>query len=184
MELEERSSIVAAIPDGQTQELNRIITEDRILMLLLPWNEYNKLSESARDRLAVEQESIPDPWLSGRSFVVSASTKYEEDAMLWIQEMTNAAVGLEEMETERKLPVRASLYSSQSSLLTPSRDMPPDWWFRSLSENPSDAASYGPDPKWPVRWEAWQAAWSAASRSDTRFQAFAQAIEGVSSHSK
>lgn len=183
-ELEARSGIVAAIPYSQTQELNRIIAEDRILMMMLPWNDYNKLSESAQDKLVVEQEAIPDPWLSGSSFVVGASTKYEEDAMLWIQEMTNVAIGLEELESERKLPVRASLYSSQNGLLTHSGDMPPNWWFRALSDNSSDKTSYGLDPDWPIRWKAWQSAWSAASQSDKRFETFAQAIEGMSHHSK
>nr|WP_306812769.1 extracellular solute-binding protein [Paenibacillus soyae] len=183
-ELQARSSLVESMPIGQAQKLDPVIADNRILLLLLPWSDYDKLSESAKEHLLVEHEYVPTPWLSGSSFVIGAATEHEEDAMLWIQEMTNAAVGMEELLKERKLPVRASLYDSPDGLLAQTVETPPDWWLRVLNEKSAEPASYHPDPDWPLRWKAWQEAWVDGAENETRFRDFADAIEALNPASK
>lgn len=174
--LESRSQQVSAFPTSSLQQLNQLVTGNRLLMLIIPWESYYKMSASARNNLLVEQESIYYPWMNGSSFVISSASKWENEAMKWIQEMTDASIGLQEMEDAGTLPVRASLYSEQVRLLTQSDHLPPNWWLQSLTQIPQEE-SYKPDPNWPLMWKSWQTAWAAPGENPERFSFFAQAVQ-------
>lgn len=175
--LQSREVSVSAVPIDRVQQLNLLMSSNRLLMLIFPWESYHKLSDSVRDNLVIEQDMIDYPWMNGSSFVISSASKSENEAILWIQEMTSASIGLQEMENAGRLPVRASLYSEQVRLLTQSNVLPPRWWLEVLSETPQEDKSYKPGPSWPLIWNNWQTAWSAPGEEPERFLAFMQSIQ-------
>ncbi|MFF2886771.1 ABC transporter substrate-binding protein [Paenibacillus sp. NPDC057967] len=152
---------VSAIPSHRSTELNELIEQQRLLMLIMPWEELSGLSQSARSKLIVEQQDIHYPWLNGASFAISSSSPSESEAMLWIQEMTSPYSSLKDFEEGGKLPVRPSLYD-QMRLITKSGDTPPYWWLEALSAKVQSADNMLPDPDWPKRWKDWSSAWRAA----------------------
>lgn len=176
MWLESRTQYVSAAPISSLEQINQLVMSNRLLMLIIPWESYYKMSASARNNLLVEQESIYYPWMNGHSFVISSASKWENEAMIWIQEMTDASIGLQKMEDAGTLPVRASLYSEQVRLLTQSDDLPPNWWLQALTEIPQEQ-SYKPDPNWPLKWKNWQSAWAASGENPERFISFVQAVQ-------
>ncbi|REK76230.1 extracellular solute-binding protein [Paenibacillus paeoniae] len=164
---------VASIPSHRNSELNELIQAHRLLMLVLPWEQLNSLSQSARNKLNVEQEHIYYPWLNGASFVIGSGSRSEGEAMLWIQEMTSPYSSLKEFEEGGKLPVRPSLYD-QMRLITKSGDAPPYWWLEALSAKAPQIDSVAPDPEWPKRWRDWSSTWKAAGMDTGRLTAFVQ----------
>ncbi|RIX59354.1 carbohydrate ABC transporter substrate-binding protein [Paenibacillus nanensis] len=168
---------VSAVPIPNLQQLNQLALASRLLMFIMPWESYIDMSAAVRSLLTVEQDSIDSPWMNGSSFVISSASQSENEAILWIQEMTDASVGLQEMEESGRLPVRASLYSEQVRLLTQSEDLPPIWWLQALSELSQDDASFKPDPNWPYQWNSLQAVWQAAGDEPQRFLALVQSAD-------
>lgn len=168
---------VSFVPLSRSHQLMELVREKRLLMIMLPWEEYNGLDDSTRDKLLIEKEAIYYPWLNGSSFVISSGSKSENEAMLWIQEMTNTVNGLEQFENGSKLPVRASLYNEYVKLLTKSGEKPPSWWLKTLGARtaPGDNLAQ-PDPDWPNRWQQWANAWKAASGETPKLDEFIEQL--------
>ncbi|RJX41149.1 extracellular solute-binding protein [Paenibacillus pinisoli] len=171
---------LASVSSRRGAELNELIEKHRLLMLIMPWEELNGLSQSARSKLLVEQKDIDYPWLGGTSFAISSGSSAESEAMLWIQEMTSPYNSLKDFEEGGKLPVRSSLYD-QMRLITKSGDTPPYWWLEALSAKVTDRDSVTPDPDWPKRWRDWSGAWRAAAGDPSRLDAFVQAVTAADS---
>lgn len=165
----------SSVPSNQKYRLNELIAEQRLLMLIMPWEELNALSQAARSKLIVEQKDIQYPWLNGASFAISAGSRSESEAMLWIQEMISPYNSLKDFEEGGKLPVRPSLYD-QMRLITKSGDTPPYWWLEALSSKVMETDNATPDPNWPNRWLIWANAWAAAGGETTNLEAFIQLI--------
>ncbi len=178
-ELSSRSRVVASGEEGGTEALQELLENHRLLMAAMRWSDYVKLEPAIRERLMIERQSVQYPWLNSSSYVIAASTRYEEDAMLWIQEMTGTAVGLKEMASRHALPVRASLYGGQPNLLALADRQPPDWWFDALSVKPAPRTGMDNDPGWPITWRAWEAAWKRAGAEADSFSAFADAMPAL-----
>ncbi|MHA6484746.1 extracellular solute-binding protein [Paenibacillus sp. strain BS8-2] len=161
--LADNSSLIAQVPLAQTFKLSELISEDQLLSTVMTWSAYNKLSTKAKDKLILDDEGPLYPWLNGSSYVISANSRNGEEAILWIQEVTNAANHYSAFDETGELPIRASLYGEQAQLVFRSGLMPPLWWYEALSAKAPEGEQVLADPEWPLRWEMREAEWSKHS---------------------
>lgn len=159
--LEEQASMISQVPLSQFFKLGELIREDKLLSSVMTWSVYNKLNKSAKDKLVLDSDGPLYPWLNGSSYVISAGSRSGEEAILWIQEMTDAASQYASYDASGELPVRASLYGEQAQLVFRSGLMPPVWWYQALSANAKqpEGENVLADPAWPLRWQQRESDW-------------------------
>ncbi|MCF2939335.1 extracellular solute-binding protein [Paenibacillus alkaliterrae] len=167
---------ISLIKTEAADELNEAFLENKLLAAVLPWNTYEKLSESVRKELIVDRDHIYYPWLNGRSYVISSNSKAEEEAMLWIGEMTD--VHHQQLNYERfgQLPVSASLYTSNSSMDVEQDQIPPAWWRKLLEPNQPDDQLPLPDPLWAEKWQYREEQWQLYSKEGFELGAYIEAL--------
>ncbi|MDQ6418986.1 extracellular solute-binding protein [Paenibacillus sp. LHD-117] len=157
--LDAHEGLVAQIPLAQSFRLNELVLEDKLLSAVMTWSIYNKLSKLVQDKLTIDAEGIAYPWLNGSSYVIAAGSKFEDEAMIWIQEMTGAANNYSTYEASGDLPVRASLYGEQAQLVFKSGKMPPVWWYEALNAKQPEGETALADPEWPLKWQQRESDW-------------------------
>ncbi|WP_424768273.1 extracellular solute-binding protein [Paenibacillus sp. sgz302251] len=135
------------------QAIAESILENRLLAAVIPWAVYENLSESIRSELIVDRNRTFYPWLNGRSYVISSGTEAEEEAMLWIQEVTDIYEQQKNYDLFNLLPVRASLYALNRDIQIVQARMPPAWWERLLNVKQPPEQLPLPDPLWPEKWK-------------------------------
>lgn len=157
-------------------EISEAFQGNKLLAAVVPWNDYEKLNEALRNKLIVDRDQIIYPWLNGRSYVISSSSNAEEEAMLWIQEMTD--LNNQQMTYDRsgQLPARASLYAFNSSLQVNQAHMPPAWWQKVLNAKQSDDKLPLPDPLWPEKWQQREQKWEMFSQETLQIDAYIDAL--------
>lgn len=159
--LEQYASIISQVPLSQSYKLSELMREEKLLSAVLTWSAYNQLSMAAKDKLVLDSEGPLYPWLNGSSYVISAGSRSSEEAILWIQEMTDAANQYATYDVSGELPVRASLYGEQAQLFVRSGLLPPVWWYEALSANAKqpEGVNVLADPAWPLRWQERESDW-------------------------
>lgn len=157
-------------------EISEAFQGNKLLAAVIPWNDYEKLNEALRNKLIVDRDQIIYPWLNGRSYVISSSSNAEEEAMLWIQVMTD--LNNQQMIYDRsgQLPARASFYASNSPLHVNQVNMPPAWWQKVLNAKLSDDNLPIPDPQWPVKWQQREQKWEMFSQESLQIDAYIDAL--------
>ncbi|WP_168120670.1 extracellular solute-binding protein [Paenibacillus sp. HB172176] len=135
------------VPLNQIYTLSDLIAGDELLAMMLPWDSYQKLSLAAQKKLIIDKDAIRYPWMNGSSFVISSSSLHENEAILWIQEMTRS-------ETE-SLPV---------------------WWDDILGAKTEEGELLQPDPLRPVKWLQWETLWNRDTNEAFHLEAFAADI--------
>ncbi len=154
------SSMISRVPLSQTFKLSELLTGDKLLSSVMTWSAYNKLNKTAKDKLVLDSEGPLYPWLNGSSYAIAAGSRSAEEAILWIQEMTDAASQYASYDASGELPVRASLYGEQAQLVFRSGLMPPIWWYEALSAKQQvEGENVLADPEWPLRWQRREADW-------------------------
>ncbi|MDF2836928.1 MAG: extracellular solute-binding protein family 1 [Paenibacillus sp.] len=158
------SSMISRVPLTQPIKLSELLIEDKLLSSVMTWSAYNKLNKTAKDKLVLDSEGPLYPWLNGSSYAISAGSRSDEEAILWIQEMTDAASQFAYYDASGELPVRASLYGEQAQLVFRSGLMPPIWWYEALSvKQQPEGGNVLADPEWPIRWQKREADWQVHS---------------------
>ncbi len=147
--------------------LNAAFQDMRLLAAVMPWTNYELLSESIRSKLTVDQGQISFPWLNGRSYAISSNSESEEEAILWIQEMTDANNQQLQYNEAGELPTRASLYSLNSSIQVDQVLVPPAWWKKVLNTKPSESELLPADPRWIKKWHFREQMWKQHSVGST-----------------
>ncbi|GKU78345.1 hypothetical protein L3i20_v227420 [Paenibacillus sp. L3-i20] len=170
--LQSMPGAVVTIPLDKKNELSELIVNNQLLMLIMPWEKLSLLSESAQENVLVDQDALYYPWLNGSSYVISSSSKFEDEAMLWIQEMTNTSHSLEQFEASNQLPVRTSVYDREGKMLAYGARMPPSWWGQSMNAKLPQEELFIADPKWLSRWSTWEEAWERATGDIPRLDTF------------
>ncbi|QJD83616.1 extracellular solute-binding protein [Cohnella herbarum] len=98
------------------------LKEGNILAAVMPYSRASALVAQPRldpePELEIDHQSwkLPYVWPRGTSFAVSSNTEAEEAAYVWISEMTDEQIQLQNMEERGKLPVYRSLYDSDRTL--------------------------------------------------------------------
>lgn len=159
-----------------TGELNEALLGNKLLAAILSWDAYEKLNEKVRDKLIIDRNHILFPWLNGRSYVISSSSKVEEEAMVWIREMTDINNQLKTYEQSGQLPARASLYALNSPVQSEQLRKPPAWWFKRLNAKQPDDQLAIPEPLWPVRWQLRERQWQLFSQQTLQIDAYINAL--------
>lgn len=174
--LQSNSGVSMTGPMEKRDQMSGLIEDNKLLMVTLPWEEMQSLGKAAMDKLIVEKEAIHYSWLNGSSFVISSGSKVENEAMLWIQEVTNAVSGSKYAHSGNQLPVRASLYAGQAGMLASLGGIPHSWWLKSLNSKLPEGEILAPDPLWPMRWVDWEKAWATHSEQSLRMDSWIEAI--------
>lgn len=167
---------VSRISMEATGELNEALLGNKLLAAILPWDVYEKLSEKVRGKLVFDRNHILFPWLNGRSYVISSKSKVEEEAMLWIREMTDINNQQQTYEQSKQLPARASLYAFNSSIQSGQLRIPPAWWLKRLNAKQPDDQLAFPEPQWPVRWQKRERLWQLFSQQPLQIDAYINAL--------
>nr|WP_232242614.1 extracellular solute-binding protein [Paenibacillus sp. GSMTC-2017] len=168
--LQSRQGAVVSIPLEKKIQLSELIVNHQLLTLILPWEELISLKEDAQKKLIVDNEALYYPWLDGSSYVISSSSKYEDEAMLWIQEMTDTQGALKDFVLSNQLPVRASLYDNQIM----GEKAPPSWWLDSMNAKLPEGELLLADPNWLDRWTEWELAWEMATKEEVKLDVFVE----------
>ncbi|NIK75886.1 ABC-type glycerol-3-phosphate transport system substrate-binding protein [Paenibacillus castaneae] len=157
-------------------ELNEAFRSNKLLVAIMPWNAYEKLNETIRDDLIVDRNRIDFPWLNGRSYVISSNSQADEEAMLWIQEMTNISNQQQSYTASGLLPAKASLYAINSSLESNQAKIPPAWWKKVLSEKQPEDEIAAPDPLWPERWRKLERKWQLYTQESLQIDEYIESL--------
>ncbi len=174
--IQSMGSHVSRINAESSAELNEAFLANKLLAAVLPWETFEKFSKGVQDMLMIDRNHIPFPWLNGHSYVMSSSTLAEEEAILWIQEMTGIQNQQKNYDRFAKLPASASLYALNGSIQTEQSHTPPAWWETVLNTNqPADHIPF-PDPLWPEKWQFRESAWRNFSQDGFQIDAFVQAL--------
>jgi ABC-type glycerol-3-phosphate transport system substrate-binding protein len=154
---------ISRIENNAIDQFNASFQSDNLLAAIIPWNDYESLNEGLRNKLIVDRDHIYSPWLNGHSYAISSSSDVEEEAMLWIREITD--VNNQQMTYDRsgQLPARASLYSFNSSLQNDQVQIPPAWWKKVLIAKREENELPQPDPMWPEKWQYRERMWKLFS---------------------
>nr|WP_306220556.1 extracellular solute-binding protein [Cohnella sp. WQ 127256] len=106
-----------------TEEISAQLLKDRAtIMAIVPysiaakWNAVPRLDSEPKLEIDHQFWKLPFVWPRGNSFVISANTKVEEAANVWISEMTEDLIQLQNMDETGKLPVYRALYDSDRTL--------------------------------------------------------------------
>ncbi|MGO4545774.1 extracellular solute-binding protein [Paenibacillus sp. 2TAB23] len=174
---QELQSRVSGLDGGDTSSLEDAFDQNQLLAAILTWNDYEKLEETIRNKLRVNREQIQDPWLNGRSFAISASSRHEDEAILWIQEMTDVNNQQLSYDQSGQLPARASLYAFNSSLQSEQVHIPPSWWTSVLEAKKSNKPLPLPDPSWPDKWQQREQLWTTYSKDGLDLLAYLDAMQ-------
>jgi len=157
--LNSQAEYVSGIPLSQPFKLSELLIDNRLLSAVMTWGAYTKLNKGVQEKLILDSEGLSYPWLNGSSFAISAGSKHDDDAIIWIEEMTGAANSDAAFGDAGKLPVRASLYGEQDQLAFRNGPMPPAWWYEALNAKQPEGENALADPLWPLRWQQWEAEW-------------------------
>ncbi|MEV5025045.1 extracellular solute-binding protein [Paenibacillus sp. LPE1-1-1.1] len=176
---QELESKISRINGDERERLDEAFQKNQLLAAIIPWNEYEELKEATRNKLIVDRDQIIYPWLNGRSYVISSSSESEEEAMIWIQEMTD--INNQQISYDRtgQLPARASLYAFNGSLQSKQTHIPPAWWKKVLDTKKTDAQLANPDPLWPEKWRQREHLWKTFSVNRFEIAAYLEALEAL-----
>jgi ABC-type glycerol-3-phosphate transport system substrate-binding protein len=154
---------ISRIENNAIDQFNASFQSDNLLAAIISWNDYESLNEGLRNKLIVDRDHIYSPWLNGHSYAISSSSDVEEEAMLWISEITD--VNNQQMTYDRsgQLPARASLYSFNSSLQNDQVQIPPAWWKKVLIAKREENELPQLDPMWPEKWQYRERMWKLFS---------------------
>ena len=155
--LEEMEAYIGRRSLYDSWQLSEDFEQDRTLAAVVSWDIYKRMDAALRDKLLVDRESMNYPWMNGSSFAISSNTRHEEEAAIWIKEMTGVEHQLEAYERFGLLPSRASLYSK--SVYTDPALMPPEWAASALNESPAAGHEAANDPSWPSIWSEKERSW-------------------------
>ncbi|MDQ0112850.1 ABC-type glycerol-3-phosphate transport system substrate-binding protein [Paenibacillus harenae] len=156
--------------------LSDAISRNELLAAVMPWSEYLELTESVKNRLEINREAIVSPWLNGRSFAVSARSEAEDEALLWIQEMTDSLAQQQFYDESGVLPSRASLYGLGNAYQSDQSIVPPSWWVTIMNDMTYVESAASIDTNWPIRWREWQSQWEVHIDGAPQFFAFGDYI--------
>ncbi|MDQ8736839.1 extracellular solute-binding protein [Paenibacillus sp. LHD-38] len=176
---QDKETKVSRINSDERTRLEEAFQNNQLLAAIIPWNDYEMLNEVTRNKLTVDREQIYYPWLNGRSYVISSSSKSEEEAMQWIQEMTDINNQQVSYDRSGQLPARASLYAFNSSLQSVQSHIPPAWWKNVLDTNKTDVQLVSPDPFWPEKWQQRERLWEQFSENRFEIAAYLDALEAL-----
>lgn len=163
---------ISSIAVDAISQLNEAFQGNNLFAAIIPWTEYERLNENLQSKLVVDRDQIVYPWLNGHSFVISSNSDAEEEAMLWIQEMTDVSNQQLMYAETRALPTRASLYSYNSSLSRDQDNIPPSWWEKVLNSKRADTELPSPDPQWPKKWSYREKMWKFYSDDAFQIEAY------------
>ncbi|WP_169083329.1 ABC transporter substrate-binding protein [Paenibacillus sp. PL91] len=167
---------ISRIDSHAIDQLNASFQTDNLLAAIIPWNDYESLNEQLRNELIVDRDHIYSPWLNGHSYAISSSSDAEEEAMLWIREITD--VNNQQMTYDRsgQLPARASLYSFNSSLQKDQIQIPPAWWKKVLIVKREENELPQPDPMWPEKWQYRERMWEIFSEGTFQIKPYIDSL--------
>lgn len=172
--LEAEDKHVSRLKTSQVIELNEALLSNKLLAAIMPWDAYEGLSAAARELLLIDRNETLFPWLNGRSYVIASGSKFENEAMLWIQEMTDVYHQQQAYDDLGLLPVRASLYTMSSLERSEQSKAPPAWWQKVLNKKQYDDYLALPDPLWPERWQTWERKWELVFQETLQIDMFIQ----------
>ncbi|OMF36973.1 hypothetical protein BK133_07075 [Paenibacillus sp. FSL H8-0548] len=171
---------ISSIAVDAISQLNEAFQGNKLFAAIIPWTEFERLNENLQSKLVVDRDQIVYPWLNGHSFVISSNSNVEEEAMLWIQEMTDVS-SQQLMYTETgALPTRASIYSYNSMLSGEQEKIPPPWWEKVLNSKRADTELPSPDPQWPRKWGYRENMWRLYSEDAFQIDAYAASLTAAS----
>lgn len=156
--------------------LSDLISRNELLAAIMPWSEYLELTESVKSRLEINRDAIVSPWLNGRSFAVSARTEVEDEALLWMQDMTDPLAQQQFYDESGVLPSRASLYGLGNLYQSDQSIVPPSWWVTIMNDKTYVESAASIDTNWPDTWKEWQSQWEIHIDGEPQFFAFGDYI--------
>lgn len=165
-----------------TEQLNNAFQNNNLLAAIIPWNKYEALHENIRNKLFIDREKMSYAWLNGRSYTISSSSDQEE-ATLWIQEMTDINNQQMTYDLLGYLPVKASLYSFNSSLLSKQIQIPPAWWKNVLNTKQTEETIIS-DPFWPQKWWEREQIWKKYSEGTFQIAAYIDSLNALEQSKK
>lgn len=149
--------------------------QKQLLSAIIPWSSYKKLPKQERDKLVIDSSQIQHVWLDSRSYVISSNSTVEEEAITWINEMTNVIEQEQSYQLFGMLPAKNSLYSANGSSES-SSEKPPVWWLPVLNDEPLDLP---PDPGWQVRRLSWEKLWQQYLSKTIDMESFIASIHDI-----
>ncbi|MFD2116239.1 extracellular solute-binding protein [Paenibacillus yanchengensis] len=135
--------------------VSQLLEDGKLLAAILPWSDYFTIAKQSTVRLVPDSRSIVFPWMNGTSYVIAAKTKYEKEAIQWIEQMTALSNQQAMMEQFHYLPTTLNGYNSGDD---PAHNVPSAVKQR-LLEKPAELFSMRADPLWRVKWQQWEEIW-------------------------
>lgn len=152
---------------------------NNLFAAVIPWNQYERLNEDLQMKLTIDREQVYYPWLNGRSYAISSNSDEEEEAMLWIGEMTELMNQQMTYDRFGFLPARSSLYSFNSSLQSDQIHIPPAWWKNALNTKLADEDLPISDPIWPEKWRQREKLWGMFSDGNFRLADYMKSLAAL-----
>lgn len=171
---ESRISKIGA--QGSSYLIGDAVNKNELLAAILPWSDYLELTESVQSRLKIDRDAIVSPWLNARSFAVSSRTEAEDEALLWIEEMTDSYAQQQFYEDSGVLPSRSSLFGLSNTYQSEQAIVPPSWWVGIMNDLTNAESSAAIDTNWPDQWLDWQSQWEAHIDGSPQFFSFGDYI--------
>lgn len=170
---------ISRLDTASAPEWTKAFREGKLLAAILPWDVYMELGSAVQKGLIVDKEQVNFSWLNGRSFVISSGTAAEEEAMLWIGEMTDIHHQRSTYERFGRLPVSASLYASGVGSMSEQSEAPPAWLKKVLEAKQPDDQLPLADPDWPDKWLQLEREWRQFSSDGLRLDAFVETLRNL-----
>ncbi|OBZ16664.1 ABC transporter substrate-binding protein [Bacillus sp. FJAT-26390] len=175
--MQKMETYISRFENSAVDQLTVSFQGNNLLAAIIPWDDYENLSEGLRNKLVVDRENIYSPWLNGHSYAISANSEAEEEAMLWIKEITDVNNQQTTYDRSGQLPARASLYSFNSSLQTDQVQIPPAWWKKVLIAKREGNEMPLPDPMWPEKWQHREQMWKHFSEGTFQLTAYIESLK-------
>ncbi|MCA0753809.1 extracellular solute-binding protein [Paenibacillus sp. N4] len=174
--LQSMEAHISRLDTASVPEWKKAFREGKLLAAILPWHVYRELGTAVQKGLIVDKEHLNFSWLNGRSFVISSGSAAEEEAMLWIGEMTDIHHQRTTYERFGRLPVSASLYASGVGSISDQSEAPPAWLKKVLEEKQPDDQLPHADPDWPDKWLQLEGQWRQFSEDGLHLDAFVESL--------
>ncbi len=174
--LQQMEANLSRIDVDAMSQLTEAFQSNGLLAAVIPWNQYESINEDLRMKLSIDHEQVYYPWLNGRSYTISSNSDNEEEAMLWIGEMTDLMNQQMTYDRLGYLPARSSLYSFNSSLQSEQIHIPPAWWKKVLNTKLSDENIPISDPLWPEKWLQREQLWKKHSEGAFQMAAYIDSL--------
>lgn len=155
-------------------QLLSALQEGELLSAFVPWSNYSSWTTQLDELVQLDLSRIEPYRHSGRSYAISSRSVAVEEALLWVQEMTDTLKQQQAYQVNRMLPARLSAYQPVAGSGIEEAQLPPTWWVNVLKGRA--AKPEVPGPGWADAWMKREVQYRAYSVESWDFTAFTNAL--------